>query len=128
MFISRSYYHGDAPSLIIVYVVLIIPWHTMTIFWLHIIITKCGFLFIDAEVLRSGNEQILDGLEEGVVIIGEAEKDILYYNNAATRRSSRKPEKSTLIDCEKPDVKDMIESIDKPMFAEVKKTIFDTTT
>ena len=100
----------------------------MTIFWLHIIITKCGFLFIDAEVLRSGNEQILDGLEEGVVIIGEAEKDILYYNNAATRRSSRKPEKSTLIDCEKPDVKDMIESIDKPMFAEVKKTIFDTTT
>ena len=71
------------------YVILVVPWHALNLLAVHLCITKAGFLFIEAEIMRDGNEQALDGLEEGVVIIGENEKDILYYNNAALRASSK---------------------------------------
>lgn len=34
----------------------------------HLIITKVGMIFVDAEVLREGNEQLLNNLDEGVII------------------------------------------------------------
>ena len=87
MFFNRYYFHGDNPKFIMYYVILVVPWHALNLLAVHLCITKAGFLFIEAELLRGGNEQVLDGLEEGVVIIGEKEKDILYYNNAAMRAS-----------------------------------------
>ena len=35
----------------------------------HGVITSAGFLFTDADILRQGNEQLLDDLEEGLVIL-----------------------------------------------------------
>ena len=89
MFISWHYFHGDDPNFVILYIILIVPWHALNNLWIHLCITKAGFVFIESEIIRGGNEQVLDGLEEGVVIIGEAEKEILYYNDAATRASSK---------------------------------------
>ena len=60
-----------------------IPWHVLNLFFIHWVITKVGFLFIDSEVLRKGNDQLLDSLEEGVVILDQSSNDILYYNAAA---------------------------------------------
>ena len=51
---------------------------------MHWIITGVGFIYVDAEVLRRGNDQLLDNLEEGVIIVEETTSDILYYNNAAS--------------------------------------------
>ena len=37
----------------------------------HVIITSAGLLFVEAEILRCGNEHILDSLQEGVIIFSE---------------------------------------------------------
>ena len=36
---------------------------------LHVIITKVGMIYVEAEILRTGNEELLNSLEEGVVIL-----------------------------------------------------------
>ena len=40
---------------------------------IHISITKCGMIAVEAEILRSGNDQLLNNLEEGVIIQREDE-------------------------------------------------------
>ena len=52
----------------------------MNMLFIHIIITKVGMLYADTEVLRSGNDQLLDDLEEGIVLFDGKEKDIIYHN------------------------------------------------
>ena len=52
-------------------------------FCFHWIVTKIGFLFIESEVLRKGNEQLLDGFDEGVIVLEEKSNNILFYNAAA---------------------------------------------
>ena len=37
----------------------------------HLVITKTGFIYVESEILREGNEQLLNNLEEGVMIIEE---------------------------------------------------------
>ena len=37
----------------------------------HLVITKVGFIYVESEILREGNEQLLNNLEEGVMIIEE---------------------------------------------------------
>ena len=39
---------------------------------IHISIVKFNLIYIEAEVLREGNEQLLNNLEEGVIIVEEA--------------------------------------------------------
>ena len=73
----------DGLDLAIINASLMVPWHCLNLFFIHWVITKVGFLFIDAEVLRRGNEKLLDSLEEGVVILEENSNKILYYNAAA---------------------------------------------
>ena len=34
----------------------------------HLFITKAGMIFVEVEVLRDGNEQLLNNLEEGLII------------------------------------------------------------
>ena len=40
-------------------------------------------MFADADVLRNGNEQLLDGLEEGIIILDLDKCEVLYHNEAA---------------------------------------------
>ena len=40
-------------------------------------------LFVDAEVLRQGNDSLLDDLDEGVKIVDEATSKITFINRAA---------------------------------------------
>ncbi len=51
-------------------------WLALTLSFYHLVITKVGMVYIDAEVLREGNTETLDNLEEGVIILGEADLEI----------------------------------------------------
>jgi uncharacterized membrane protein len=53
-------------------------WLVMTLLFYHLVITKVGMIYIDAEVLREGNDQTLDNLEEGVIILDERDLQIQF--------------------------------------------------
>ena len=55
------------------------------LFVIHIIITKVGMIFVDAETVRVGNDTILNSIEEGVVILGEAENKVHFANTSAQK-------------------------------------------
>ena len=71
MYVGRVFYHEDPLNEVAFNAILMVPWPTLNIFLIHWVITKFGFLFIDAEMLRLGNDQLFDNLEEGVVILEE---------------------------------------------------------
>ena len=50
---------------------------------MHVIITAAGMLFVDAEVLRLGNDALLNDLDEGVIIVDEATNEVTFLNRAA---------------------------------------------
>ena len=52
-------------------------------FVIHMITTACGMLFVDAELLRVGNDALLNGLDEGVIIIDEGTGKVTFLNSAA---------------------------------------------
>ena len=83
MYFNRAFLHGDSVGTILINAAFMLPWHLLNLFFIHLVLTKSGFLFIESEVLRRGNESILDNLEEGVVILEEENQEILYYNAAA---------------------------------------------
>ena len=112
MFAFRIVYYEEPLGTVLVGLVYI-PWNIFNMFIMHWVITKMGFLYIEAEVLRSGNDQLLDNLEEGVVIVEETTNDILYYNNAAaaSRRGALPMESDAEIAMDlskKPDLTTMI--------------------
>ena len=62
-------------------------WQSINLLIIHLVVTKWGLIYIDSELLREGNQQLLDNLEEGVIILDETNLDILFKNKAATRIS-----------------------------------------
>ena len=44
--------------------------------------TKIGLIFVESEVMREGNEQLLNGLEEGVMILQPESNDTIFINSA----------------------------------------------
>ena len=68
LYFKRVYLHEDPLGDAIINAVMMLPWHVLNLFFIHWVITKVGFLYTESEVLRRGNESILDNLQEGVVI------------------------------------------------------------
>ena len=58
-------------------------WITSSSLLAHLVITSAGLLFVEAEILRRGNENVLDSLQEGVIILSEDSKEMHYLNKAA---------------------------------------------
>ncbi len=58
-------------------------WLTINVSIIHLIITKVGFIYTEAEVLRKGNDQILNNLNEGVIILDQEDLQIKFQNRAA---------------------------------------------
>ena len=105
-----------------------VPWHILNMFFIHWIITKVGFLFIDAEVLRRDNEELLDGLEEGVIILEKKSNDILYYNTAAASAQVSEQLPIQVTEVKKPELKAMAMKIDEKRFAKIDKSMFEAST
>ena len=48
----------------------------------HFFITASGFMFADADNSNKNNEQLLNNLEEGLIIL-DTDHNVLFCNNAA---------------------------------------------
>ena len=48
----------------------------------HLIITQVGMIFVEAEILRIGNEQLLNNFEEGIIIYSQDTREALFANKA----------------------------------------------
>ena len=49
---------------------------------MHLIMTKVGMIYVYAEILRQGNEQLLDNFDEGILIYAEETSDLIFANKA----------------------------------------------
>ena len=59
---------------------------------MHIVINIVGLLFVKAEILRAGDEQLLNDLKEGVIIMDEDSGLVLFVNKAAKKFNFTKNE------------------------------------
>ena len=81
---NRMAFYEDE-SLTAIHVVSVALWFVANIVLMHIVLTWVGQLFAESEVLKEGNVNILDNLEEGVIILKDDEKrEILYSNTSAS--------------------------------------------
>jgi len=95
--IRRYLFHAESledMSGILVSMIFAVP---ASLILVHLIITKVGMIFVNAIVLRAGNDQVLDNLEEGVVILDEASHEILYSNKAASGIRNQSDEFESLL-------------------------------
>jgi len=82
--VKRVVFYDDSVSSMVISCVIAIIWQLTWILMIHLVITKVGMVYVEAEVLREGNDQTLDNLDEGVVILDEKEMKIRYFNKAAS--------------------------------------------
>ena len=52
---------------------------------IHVMLTWIGFQYVAAELPRESNERLLNNLQEGVFIVSEDNKEVLFQNTAANR-------------------------------------------
>ena len=71
---SRAAFYNDEVTAEVIFMCLTNMAVSASQMWgIHISITKCGMIAVEAEILRSGNDQLLNNLEEGVIIQREDE-------------------------------------------------------
>ena len=55
----------------------------ITMVAIQAVFNKIGFIVIEKDVLLAGNEQLLNSLEEGVIIVEENCSEVCFLNSAA---------------------------------------------
>ena len=63
-------------------------WQSLNLLIAHLTITKVGMIFVEAEILREGNESLLNELEEGVIIQDLETKKTIFMNKAVSKLQS----------------------------------------
>ena len=51
----------------------------------HVLLSWIGFQYVQAELPRESNERLLNNLQEGLFIVSEDNKEVLFQNSAASR-------------------------------------------
>ena len=83
LLVRQFIYEAPIDSGIVVGLITAMIFTALVITLMHILFNKMGLLFVDAEILRTGNDQLLNDLQEGVIILNEESKTILFVNQAA---------------------------------------------
>lgn len=52
---------------------------------MRLLIQTLGYLYVEAEIMRKGNEVILNNLKEGVIIIEEETNQVTFVNEKAAK-------------------------------------------
>ena len=55
---------------------------------MYFIISWIGYMYVEAELPRQSNERLLNNLKEGVFIVGEDQRKIMFTNTAAKKKHS----------------------------------------
>ena len=99
----------------------------------HMVINAVGLMFVEADILRTGNELLMNDLKEGVIIVDQESGLVKFVNNAAKRFSIRKNRhlgiSMSIQDTEaRPNINDSIDSFDKgqELFAQIDMKMMDT--
>ena len=72
-------------------------WLAATLAICHFVIASAGFLFIEADILRQGNEELLNSLDQGLVIVDKDDYDnVVFLNKAAIEIKSGNTQDSCL--------------------------------
>ena len=82
---SVKHYGTPADATLYMSSILGAVWQVLNFFMLHFVITSVGLLFVWAELMRGGNEQILNNLKESVVLVEQKTGTIMFANTAARR-------------------------------------------
>lgn len=61
-------------------------WQFTNLLLCHLIINSMGMLFVEADILRTGNEQLLNNLKEGVIIMDQKTGMVKFANTAAKKQ------------------------------------------
>ena len=85
LFVRKFIYEAPIDFDMVVGLITAMIFTAFVITLIHILINKMGLLFVDSEILRTGNDQLLNDLEEGVIILNEDSKKVLFVNQAATK-------------------------------------------
>lgn len=85
LFVRKFIYEAPIDYGIVVGLITAMIFTALAITLMHILFNKMGLLFVDSEILRTGNDQLLNELEEGVIILNEDSKKVLFVNQAATK-------------------------------------------
>lgn len=64
---------------------LVTGWFGLTLLGIHLVVTKVGMIYVETEVLKNGNEKLLNTLTEGVIIFRGDRKDVIFTNTKAKR-------------------------------------------
>lgn len=65
-------------------------WQLFNFAIVHAIVSFVGMLYVEASILRNGNEKLLNDLKEAVIIIDQETGLVLFVNQAAKRFNIRK--------------------------------------
>ena len=80
-YVLRSFSHeGDSIGLLAGLLTVSMLWLTLVLFLIHMTVVKVGTIFTENVVLRNGNEQFMQDLEERVVIFEENCTSVIYKN------------------------------------------------
>ena len=60
-------------------------WLSFGLFLVNLLVKKVGQIFVESEVLKQGNTQLLDNLEEGVIILEDQTFETVFINEAAKK-------------------------------------------
>ena len=69
VFVKRAVFHLEPATDLASNFASVLLWQCTCLWLTHLCLTKIGFIYIDVEILREGNTQTLDNLEEGIIIL-----------------------------------------------------------
>ena len=80
LLIRKYIYEAPIDTGVVVGLITAMIFTALVITLMHILFNKMGLLFVKSEILRRGNDQLLNDLQEGVIILKEDTKKVLFVN------------------------------------------------
>ena len=99
-------------------------WQFGNLFLCHLIINSVGMLFVEADILRSGNEHLLNNLKEGVIIMDQETGMVKFANTAAKKQFKIRKNRTFAISLDSGE-NDHVVNKEEKLFALVDMKIFE---
>ena len=94
---------------------------------IHLIITMVGMIFVNADILSLGNEQLLNNLEEGIMILDEDSQEVIFTNNALKQLQMAEDETLSMTNITVEGSHQLNLSKDDKLFAQIDTSLFKIT-